>query len=548
MGGLRRAFDRFRRDFNNQADRANDTAERAANDVDQQLTQANDTAERAANDVDEQLTRANDTAERAANDVDEQLTRANDTAERAVDLGNQHATDVKHQIEIAVKEFGETNEVVRDAIELFKPSIAIFLAILGPMQLAGALYYTVLVLKTLGLTPSVQPSIRELGDLNNHLRAIGENFLEAETLDIVRAWTRGINSSVILDKSDGKLTAYFFYTSNNSIQRQLSMNGYFAYDSLSELWRAVYIWNSLYHEAHQNNPLDHPDTEAQRQTQEFLRRRHYEGSPEEYLKDFNVDNLEQFDQRKTKIFLIDPSPTEVTLPPLEFAEILKDVEVINHSRATDLIRIESVRVHAGCSVKFDYFTVCAVDREHHGNATFKKCKIGWKLPLNAVDEKHGIFKCKIGWEMTLMGMLFSKKIDDDTVQLDGLLNYQECSEIQFPNTKKNHLKKFAAVAFVAMAVAVAVFMLYGDEKYTTTPRAAPNTTAPGAVSINSQIEAAVDGESCTDNSECQNGCCTSYFDENAFDIFFYCMTYEGDFHSVLCTGAGGNKRRLRIGK
>ena len=324
--------------------------------VDEQLTVLNRTVEDGVNIVDGHLTDLNRTAEDGVNVVDDQFTNLNENIENATDLANQQAAELnmtaeaaKDEMARAVDSLESTSDVIENAIELWKPSVKIFLDILGPIQMIAGANYFVLILKNLGLTPNVPDSIKQLDVTNDILRDMTDTYQEFESLKVVHEITR---SSVVLEESAEKLTSHFFFSQSNLLVRQLRGNGnnYFAYDSLSDLFGAVYCWNAFLHAAASENPPDDHDRR---------------------------ENLKKFGKRQTIIHFLPPLSKHMTLPLVEFPEIFKEIYLINHWKARDRLMLKSVKIDRGCFVQLEYLTVLEIDATSAGKSQLRKCAVGW---------------------------------------------------------------------------------------------------------------------------------------------------------------------------
>jgi hypothetical protein len=115
-----------------------------------------------------------------------------------------------------------------------------------------------------------------------------------------------------------ELTSCFFYSRNNLIIEQLRgpANNYFAFDSISDMFEAVSVWNYM------------------------------------------LATLSSEWKRTSKIYMLDPHPAPRILSHMEFTKHYQNVRIVNHHEAKPCFTISSVKVHKGCSVRFEHITVC----------------------------------------------------------------------------------------------------------------------------------------------------------------------------------------------
>ena len=137
-----------------------------------------------------------------------------------------------------------------------------------------------------------------------------EAYREVETPGIVKQIT---NSSVQFDGSTNELTSYFFYSRNNFVIEQIRgpENNYFAFDSISDMFEAVSVWNYM------------------------------------------LATLSPEWKRTNKIYMLDPHPAPKILSHMEFTEHYQNVRIVNHHEAKPCFTISSVKVHKGCSVRLN---------------------------------------------------------------------------------------------------------------------------------------------------------------------------------------------------
>ena len=404
-----------------QAEQLNQTAENGIGMMNDQAEQINETADRGVDVMEEQAEQLNETAAHGVGVMEEQ-------AINGIDMVNQQAGDLNMTADKAVEEWGRaidsfegTSEVVANAIDLWSPSIDLFLSILGPLQMIAGFQYFTLILKNLGLTRAVPESIQQLDVTNTILQDMADTYREVETIGVVRQIT---SSSIVKDESTKKLTAHFFYTQNNLIVQQMrgSDAKYFAYDSISDLLKAVYCWNAFLHAA---DCEDVPN---------------YTAIPEQpKMSKDGKDNLTPFGNRCTKIYFLDPAPKHIVLPILELHDIYKEVIFINHCRAKDRLKLESVKIHEGCFARFEHLTICEIDGAHTGRAHLYKCDIGW-----------------------------------DPVESEGNMKVTECKKTKFPGKWRRILAAVGGVVFLLLAAFGIFVWFHGPLR----PRVAPSTPPP----------------------------------------------------------------------
>ena len=162
---------------------------------------------------------------------------------------------------------------------------------------------------------------------------------EVETLGIVKEIT---DSSVQFNGLSNELTSCFFYSRNNLIIEQLRgpANNYFAFDSISDMFEAVSVWNYM------------------------------------------LATLSSEWKRTSKIYMLDPHPAPRILSHMEFTKHYQNVRIVNHHEAKPCFTISSVKVHKGCSVRFEHLTLCHsnIDVTNGGSAYLHQCNIGSNPP------------------------------------------------------------------------------------------------------------------------------------------------------------------------
>ena len=214
-----------------------------------------------------------------------------------------------------------------------------------------------------------------------------EAYREVETPGIVKQIT---NSSVQFDGSTNELTSYFFYSRNNFVIEQIRgpENNYFAFDSISDMFEAVSVWNYM------------------------------------------LATLSPEWKRTNKIYMLDPHPAPKILSHMEFTEHYQNVRIVNHHEAKPCFTIYSVKVHKGCSVRFEHLTICHsnIDVTHGGSAYFHQCNVGFYPP--ALDSPTTcLFLGKPS--------AFYNRQDDS-----GEITFRECSLTSPPKGQRNSSPMF----------------------------------------------------------------------------------------------------------
>jgi hypothetical protein len=224
---------------------------------------------------------------------------------------------------------------------ILQHSVSMMLGFLGPLQFVGLATVFIELLKTTGLIKSENVTNR-LADFNVAMKDHAEALREVETPNIVQNITK---SSIQINETTNEVTAYFFFTKNNIITAQLRGLKYFAFDSTPEMFKAVYVWNYALDTAQKS------------------------GSS-------------QFRKRTSLIYFLDPKPAPMNLPHMDFTEIYQNVTIICHAESKRSLRLSSVKISIGCSVRFEHLTVChnCIDVKHGGSAYLHQCNIGLNRP------------------------------------------------------------------------------------------------------------------------------------------------------------------------
>jgi hypothetical protein len=129
------------------------------------------------------------------------------------------------------------------AFNLIKSSISLMLGLIEPHSSA----VTVLFLILKNLSQNIPSSILELKVTNAILQDMVDAYREVKTKAMIANITK---SSIVIDESSNHiLEAFFFYMRNNMVVNQLKGSTYFAYDSISKLFKGVYCWNAFLEEA-----------------------------------------------------------------------------------------------------------------------------------------------------------------------------------------------------------------------------------------------------------------------------------------------------------
>eukprot|EP00980_Cylindrotheca_fusiformis_P021139 scaffold8120_cov73-Cylindrotheca_fusiformis.AAC.4 len=344
--------------------------------------QANDNHDRHMRQIDEQLgtllnqgirafeEQTNDNHDRRIRQINEQLGTLLNQGIRAFE---EQANDLNRTAE-------ETAQDIRHAADAFEgtASIRLILSFIGPLQVVAELNHFSQVVRNLDdVARPIPQSIQELKDTN----IIPTNVADATHEGGVRRRVRSLtDSSVRFDRETGKLTTYFFYTQNNSVVDQLigpdeNNPNYFAYDSIRDLLSAVFCWN------------------------EYL----------DFLENRN-ENLVRLGSRRTIVYFLDPPPINIVLSKVEFLQVYKDISFINYCRSRAKVKLKSIKVHEGCSVRLESFTVCKIDGACEDEVDLYKCALGWD-PNKRVDRVtcNECEKMKTSWKRKLKIAVFKSK-------------------------------------------------------------------------------------------------------------------------------------------
>jgi hypothetical protein len=159
-------------------------------------------------------------------------------------------------------------------------------------------------------------------------------------------------SSLVWHRDTGTSEGWFFYTQNNLIVEQLKGIGYWAFNSLSELFGAVHNFNAFGDLAHGL------DQEKIKYLTGFTR-----GSP--------------FGKRRTRIYLLDSSPrSKIVISHLEFPACYQNVSIVNHFLARSSFQFQSVTVQEGCALSLEHLVIGKL--ESAGTTRLMKCEVGWR--------------------------------------------------------------------------------------------------------------------------------------------------------------------------
>jgi hypothetical protein len=171
--------------------------------------------------------------------------------------------------------------------------------------------------------------------MGNHTEA----YREVESPNIVRNIAK---SSVEFNESTNELNSHFFYTNNNIVTKQLLGGGeyVFAFDSIPDMFETLSVWN--------------------------------------YVLATEKPNI----KRSSTIYLLDPHPAPIHLSHMDFLACFNAVTIVNHSQAKQMLSISSVKIHKGCSVKFEHLTLSHSNIEvtDGGCAYLHKCIVGTTAP------------------------------------------------------------------------------------------------------------------------------------------------------------------------
>eukprot|EP00980_Cylindrotheca_fusiformis_P025401 scaffold13596_cov71-Cylindrotheca_fusiformis.AAC.1 len=266
---------------------------------------------------------------------------------------NRTAEETAQEIRRAADAFEGTTGMINNSIEEWAPSIGLILSFIGPLQVVAGLNHFSQIIKNLGGTGPIPQSIQELKEPNTILTNIAVGQLQEQMMNFVCGLTDS-SMRVETDTETGKLTTYFFYTQNNSVVDQLigpdeNNPDYFAYDSIRDLLSAVFCWN------------------------EYL----------DFLENRN-ENLVRLGSRRTKVYFLDPLPINIVLEKVEFLQVYKDISFINYFMSKTMVKLKSIKVHEGCSVRLESFTVCKIDGACEDEVDLYKCALGWD-PNKRVD-------------------------------------------------------------------------------------------------------------------------------------------------------------------
>eukprot|EP00980_Cylindrotheca_fusiformis_P023497 scaffold10533_cov82-Cylindrotheca_fusiformis.AAC.1 len=265
---------------------------------------------------------------------------------------NRTAEETAQEIRRAADAFEGTTGMTNNSIEEWALSMGLILSFIGPLQVVAGLSHFSQIIKNLGGTGPIPQSIQELKKPNNILRNIADAHHVQTAIQFVHSLT---NSSVRFDTETGKLTTYFFYTQNNFLAHQLiggdeDNPDYFAYDSIRYLLGAAFCWN------------------------EYL----------DFLENRN-ENLVRLRSRRTIVYFFDPPPINMVLEKVEFLEVYKDISFINYFRSKTMVKLKSIKVEEGCSVRLENFTVCKIDGACEGEVDLYKCDVGWDPNKRVID-------------------------------------------------------------------------------------------------------------------------------------------------------------------
>ena len=233
-----------------------------------------------------------------------------------------------------------------------------------------------------------------LADIKLSMKNHTEAYREVESPNIVYKIAK---SSVEFDESTNELHTHFFYTNNNIVTKQLLGGKYFAFDSIPDMFDTISTWN--YTLATQASKM----------------------------------------KRSSMIYMLDPHPAPIHLSHMEFLQYFNNVTIVNHVQAKQMLSISSVKIHKGCSVKFEHLTISHddIDVTDGGCAYLHKCIVGTTAPTLDIptttlshDWQHDsgkvIFReCMLSpptvnkkWKPSLG----RKKNDHGSILIDGILS------------------------------------------------------------------------------------------------------------------------------
>eukprot|EP00980_Cylindrotheca_fusiformis_P006225 scaffold1333_cov86-Cylindrotheca_fusiformis.AAC.2 len=350
----------------NHNEHMNNFGELAGNAIENHNRHMNNFGELAENAIEDHNRHMNEFREEAAAQAQQGI-RAFD--EQADNL-NRTAEETAQEIERAVDAFQGTTGMIDNSIEEWAPAIGLILRFIGPLQVVAGLNHFSQIVRNLGGARPIPVSVQELKETNGILKNIAAGKHQKQMKEFVLDLTE---SSMRLDQETGKLTLYFFYTQNNFLVHQLKQLGndpkYFAYDSIRDLLKAVSCWNKYF----------------------------------DILGNRNRD-LVRLGLRSTKVYFLDPPPTNITLSKVEFLNLYKDISFINYFSSTTSVKLKSIEVHQGCSVRLENVTVCKTDGECEGEVYLHKCALGWDPNKHIIDRVtwNDCQKMKTSWKRAIL--------------------------------------------------------------------------------------------------------------------------------------------------
>lgn len=147
-----------------------------------------------------------------------------------------------------------------------------------------------------------------------------------------------------------KAHAWFFFSSNNFVVLRLKGKGYWAFDSLRDLFKAIYSFNSIMAAAELESLSMHT-------------------GEQKALHD-------QASGRKSIVcFLNTTSRSPLTISHATFSAVFRKVEVINSIEAIRPLRFNSVLVEANCDANFEGVHVDKL--KSCGTAKLRRCNLGF---------------------------------------------------------------------------------------------------------------------------------------------------------------------------
>jgi hypothetical protein len=311
-----------------------------------------------------------DTAAHAAEEADGHAQAANEVTRTAEDENRRaqvtneivaHTENVDHQGQVFDETLfsgtdsliqHETNGTINHALKELAPYLSMVLGVICPLPVLKGVKVCNDILKDYGIIED--PAMKHLSslklaigantaasrDVNAALRAHTAASRDVNALKMVKDMTVGCTASIRIDKSDNRATAFFFYAKNNETVARLRSHGYFARDSISQMFDDVREWN------HKVGII--------------------------------------YRSRKSVLRFLDEDLPQTNLLDMTFCEKYQDVEIHAHVNSKRSCTISSVEIHKGCSVRYEHLTLChsCIDVTKGGSAHLHMCSFGSPPPQN----------------------------------------------------------------------------------------------------------------------------------------------------------------------